>query len=188
MKPARVQDRFFFAVVPPVETAERIAAHARAMGLKRARVTADRLHMTLAITKDFDQGECPPAYVETLLRAGRRIAAAPFEMMLGKIVVGKESILAQPGEGHAGGKAVYDCIAQAMAGMRAPLRPKVRYSPHMTLSYDTALTSRGLRMLGFGWQVTEVLLIHSLVGLHRHEVLDRWPLVPPPVRQASFAF
>jgi 2'-5' RNA ligase len=25
--------------------------------------------MTLAITKDFDQGECPPAYVETLLRA-----------------------------------------------------------------------------------------------------------------------
>ena len=81
--------------------------------------------MTLAITKDFDQGECPPAYVETLLRAGRRIAAAPFEMMLGKIVVGKESILAQPGEGHAGGKAVYDCMRAGHGGDAGAVAPQV---------------------------------------------------------------
>ncbi|ODU70275.1 MAG: hypothetical protein ABT11_08600 [Novosphingobium sp. SCN 66-18] len=188
MKPKRVQDRFFFAVLPPDETAARIAAHARAMGLKHSLVTADRLHMTLAITDDFEKGECPPAYVETLLRAGERIAAAPFAMTLGKVAVGEKSILAQPAEGRAGGKAVYDCIAQAMAGMRAPLRDGGRYSPHMTLSYDTDVKSRGLRKLGFRWQVTEVVLIHSMVGLHRHVVLNRWPLVAPLQRQASFAF
>lgn len=183
-----ILDRFFFAVLPPAETAGRIAAYARALGLMHAPVTAERLHMTLAITDDFKQGKCPAAYVETLLRAGERIAAPPFAMTLGRLAVGTKSVLALPGEGRTGGKTVYDCITQAMAAMRAPLRARARYSPHMTLSYDEAVKPGGLRKLDLGWLVTEVVLIHSVVGLHRHEVLNRWPLVEPPVRQASFAF
>jgi 2'-5' RNA ligase len=49
------------------------------------------------------------------------------------------------------------------------------YTPHMTLLYDPRyLAAREVTPVE--WTAREFVLIHSLIGKARYEVLGRWPL------------
>ncbi|QCI95032.1 2'-5' RNA ligase family protein [Novosphingobium sp. EMRT-2] len=179
-------DRFFFALLPPPDLAGDIVAFGRGLGLRRSAVQAERLHLTLAITDDFPFG-ADGDVTQRLLEAGARVAVAPFVVRLDRIVQGPRSVMLLPGKGRRDGKGVFAALAPAMAGLNVPLRAGWGYSPHMTLSYD--LDHRfGSKPAGgpapaFEWIATELALVRSLVGLHRHQVLARWPLVAAPAAQ-----
>lgn len=49
--------------------------------------------------------------------------------------------------------------------------------PHVTLAYGQA-SGDAVRIDPIDWPVTELLLVRSIRGAGRHEVLHRWPLAP----------
>lgn len=51
-------------------------------------------------------------------------------------------------------------------------------TPHMTLLYD-GLVLPATEVEPVAWTAREFVLIHSFVGLGRHDVLGRWPLKGP---------
>jgi 2'-5' RNA ligase len=175
--PQACLDRFFFALKPPELLARSIAEFGRSFGGEWIR--PDRLHMTVAISGDYRA--YPSAYVETLLRVGDRIAAAPCRVKLRQLVQSEQSLLLLPDTSDRPFREIYDCIDGGMRGARAPLRRNVGYAPHMTLSYRDALPFQR-RIDGFAWDADEVLLIHSLVGRTKHRCLKSWKLAgsPPP--------
>lgn len=170
-----MRDRFFFALRPPIDLARRIAAFAAqfADDGDSYRIPADRLHLTVAITNDFP--DYPAAFVETLLRVGDRVAAAPLTVRLDQLVRGARSVLLLPAVGQPELRALHRSIADGMASARAPLRDGTGFSPHMTLFYQGGAPLQR-RVKPFAWHADELVLIHSLLGRTRHEVLRRWPL------------
>ena len=63
--------------------------------------------------------------------------------------------------------------ALVAAGMVA--RPEPHFTPHLTLLYDDIpLAPQPIEPVG--WCVAELLLVRSLLGRSRHEVLARLPL------------
>ena len=175
-------DRFFFAVRPPPSLACRIAAFGEVLGGNAPRVSANRLHVTVAVSDDFEG--YPAGFVEILLRVGGRVASAPFRIALDRVLSGKRAVFLMPTAKCPDLKALYQAIADGMASARAPLRKGVGFSPHMTLFYrDNAALDFPLPRLE--WKVSELLLIHSLVGLTRHETLASWPLIPREQDQHS---
>jgi RNA 2',3'-cyclic 3'-phosphodiesterase len=60
-----------------------------------------------------------------------------------------------------------------LAGL--PLRRGVRFNPHITLSYQHGNPFEE-QIDSFSWLAEEFLLIHSHIGLTRHDVVGRWPL------------
>lgn len=175
-------DRFFFALRPPRPLANRIAAFAAELAGDSYRITADRLHLTVAISDDFPL--YPGPFVETLLRVGDRVAAAPFAVRLDRLVRGHRSVLLLPAVGQPELRALYQGIAEGMAAARAPLREGTGFSPHMTLFYRGG-SPIDRRVTAFEWFAEELVLIRSLVGLTRHETLRSWPLRAPQPAQYS---
>lgn len=58
-----------------------------------------------------------------------------------------------------------------------PLHRKSGLHPHVTLGH--AACGPGRMAISLPWFPAELLLIESEVGLTRHNVLARWPLLPP---------
>lgn len=67
-----------------------------------------------------------------------------------------------------------------------PMHRKSGLRPHVTLGH--APCPFQLRRIGIEWFPAELLLIESEVGLSKHNVLGRWPLLPPRQGQFAFAF
>lgn len=173
---APLKHRYFFALLPDVVTARRIHAFAERIFGAKGLIRADRLHVTLAITPDFDVPD--PTLVEILLRAGASVAAAPFDLELGRLSGGQRSVALRPACRVAPLQQLQARIADAMAKQGAAMRPGWRFSPHVTLVYrEGDNVSRAIE--GFGWPVRGFVLIESLVGLTRHERLGCWPLHAP---------
>ena len=63
-----------------------------------------------------------------------------------------------------------------------PLHRKSGLHPHVTLGH--AACGPGRMPISLPWYPAELLLIESEVGLTRHNVLARWPLLPPRQRVA----
>ncbi len=175
-------DRFFFAVRPPSSLASRIAAFGEVLGGNAPRVSAERLHVTVAVSDDFEG--YPAEFVEILLRVGGRVASSPFRIALDRLLSGNRAVFLVPTAKCPELKAVYQTIADGMASARAPLRQGVGFNPHMTLFYrDHARLDFPVPRLE--WTASELLLIRSLVGLTRHETLATWPLTPREPDQHS---
>lgn len=174
--------RFFFALRPPERLAHGIAAFADEIAEDGYRITARRLHVTVAITQDYD--ERPDYLVDTMLRVGEAITSAPCPLRLDRLVQGNTAVLLMPGPGHAELRALHRAIADGMASARAPLRKGASFSPHMTLLYRKG-APLDRRIAGFEWTAQELELIHSHVGRRWHETLGRWPL--RAVQPAQFA-
>ncbi len=173
-------DRFFFALRPPGPEARRIAAFAERLEEGGRRVRWEHLHMTLAITDDFE--DYPYDLVKALRRVGDRVAAAPFDLVLGQLSGGNRSTALRPQHGVPGLKALQGTIADRMREGGVPMRREWRYSPHVTLFYrNGAPFSRPVAE--FGWHVEELFLIRSHVGRTRHDVLGHWPLRAPEIAQ-----
>lgn len=167
--------RYFFALLPDEVTGRRIHAFAeRELGGKGL-MRPERLHVTLALTADFDAPY--PALAAALRRAGDAVAAAPVPLVLDRLSAGQRTAALRPAHDIPALRALQAEIARAMAREGVPMRRDWRFSPHVTLAYrDGEPVQR--RSEDFGWTARDFVLIESLVGLTRHCLLARWPLEP----------
>ncbi|NUO73845.1 MAG: RNA 2',3'-cyclic phosphodiesterase [Frateuria sp.] len=174
-------DRLFFAVMPPVPLAQRIAALAQELrerlALRGKPRPTSHLHVTLHHLGDF--AGVPQRLVESACAAAAGVALVPFEGSFDRV----GSFAGRAGKNpfvllgnHAGG---------GMAGLHATLgtrlaaaglvRRERAFVPHVTLLYD-ARTVAPQPVETLAWPVHEFLLIHSLLGRTEYRVLGRWPL------------
>jgi 2'-5' RNA ligase len=169
--------RYFFALMPDEVTARRIHAFAEGQFGEKGIMRTDRLHVTLAITADFNAAY--PALAEALCRAGDAVAAAPFDLLLEQLSRARETAALRPAHGLPPLRALQDSIARAMAAQGVPMRPDWRFNPHVTLMYRKGDPMLPRPVENFGWAVREFVLVESLVGLTRHNVIGRWTLSTP---------
>jgi hypothetical protein len=79
----------------------------------------------------------------------------------------------------------YSALVRWVAGRGlAPLHRKAGLRPHITLGYESCRVDPF--NLAIGWVPDALLLIESEVGRSRHNLLGRWPLLPP--RQGVLPF
>ena len=107
-------------------------------------------------------------------------AAAPFQVTLNHVATfrgGDPPPLVLLGdEGVIGAELLHTAIHRALVtGSMAPRRePKVW--PHVSLLWDRSAIPRTF-VEPIGWTAREFVLLDSLYGEGRHEVLGRWPLL-----------
>lgn len=166
--------RYFFALLPDAMAARRIQAFAERQFGEKGLMRADRLHVTLAITADFNAAY--PALAEALRRAGDMVAAAPFDLALDQLSRTRETAALRSAHGLPPLRALQEAIARAMAAQGVPMRPNWRFNPHVTLMYRKGDPLLLRPVENFGWAVREFVLIESLVGATRHNQLGRWSL------------
>ncbi|MGE4410203.1 MAG: 2'-5' RNA ligase family protein [Sphingobium sp.] len=172
-------DRFFFAIRPDAETAAAINAFVAREVPEGRRLPLAHQHVTLALTEDF--ADYPAGVVERLVLAGEEVKAASFEMRLTCLSASRHSVALCLERLEPSLIALQRAIAAAMTRQGVAMREGWRFNPHQTLCYrkGEAFT----RMVeGFTWHVREFVLVRSLVGLSRHELVGCWPLGSSGVR------
>lgn len=165
--------RFFFAIRPDEATALRIDTFAAAQVPDGRRLKLDHQHVTLALTADFK--EYPDAVVAQLLLAGGEVKAEAFDLTLDRLSANRRVAVLCPEQVIQSLYALQRAIVTAMARHDVPMRDRWRFSPHQALCYRKG--DPFIRPVeGFCWRAGEFVLVQSLVGLSRHEVIGRWPL------------
>lgn len=173
--------RLFYALRPAPMARNLIGVQRDQLGLADALVENDRLHITLGITEDFDHR--PDAAARRLVAIGEQIAAAPIPMKLDRVSAGGDSIALRPSR-KIDGLAELGRQLQRELTRATLLRKGWDFHPHVTLLYRKGSPfTRTIEPIG--WDAIDFVLIHSILGAHRHIELGRWPLI---ARQAAFAF
>jgi RNA 2',3'-cyclic 3'-phosphodiesterase len=168
-----VLHRLFFGVLPPPFIAAEMAALPAAMGWDRKPNRVDRLHMTLALTEDFP--EMPPQVIDAFVEIGNTISAEPFRLVFDRAIASKSLLLLFPSEPLLPVEQFRQNLVEAIAAAGLPLRKGVQFNPHITLSYQKG-EPFDQPIGSFIWLAEEFVLIHSHVGLTRHDVDGRWKL------------
>jgi 2'-5' RNA ligase len=172
--------RFFFALYPDADTAERICrlAHGyrRRQGLSGWPMTAERLHLTLNPVhagRELDDRE-----VAWVIEAAARVTRPSFLVGLDHIVSwrgGPRPLVLVGQDGTIGVEMLQAAIHLALRQAGLARRPRRELRPHVTLLRDEAETPT--EFVGpVRWRVREFSLVHSPHGESRHEVLGRWAL------------
>jgi 2'-5' RNA ligase len=167
-------DRLFFALRPTLDAAVRIHALAlrfgEVYGLTGKPLALENLHLTLCFLGEFDG--VPPPLLARVEAMGQQLHAAPFELAFDRVMSFERRhdpplVLCRE-----------DACAQ-LDELRRQLGvdPVESFKPHVTLRYDRRKIPLQ-EVARISWIATEVLLIRSLIGHGRHEVLGRYPLPP----------
>ena len=176
-KRIKVAHRFFFALYPPPilarQTVEAMSPFAEGARMMRP----ERLHVTLDILNDY--AEWPDEIVPALVAAGSAVAAAPFEVTLDTVSGGAHTVALRSRLNNAPLNRLHRSIAAARTGLGVDGRYGYAFSPHMTLAYRKG-ASVNRPVAPITWLAEEFVLIHSLIGQTRHEVIARWPLNGAP--------
>ena len=180
-------DGLFFAVLPDANTAGGIAKLAQQIcgeaRPKRKPFAAKRLHVTLQHLGNF-AGGLPQGRVDAAIKAAASIRMEPFSVEFDHV----SSFAPKPqpgpwvlrgGEGVVGLHTLHEALVLALQnagfGHRAALPNASHFTPHVTLAYGMPwIAARPVDAAG--WNVRELVLIHSLLGRTRHVALARWPL------------
>jgi 2'-5' RNA ligase len=169
-----LRERYFFALRPPLTDARRAAVLAEQLGAGWKVQAAKRLHVTLAITGDFDGHRADVR--ERLVRAGERIAVEPFLLTLDMQSISHRSAALRPAKAIKGLTALHRAIRAQWPSALVPMRGGWSFSPHMTLAYREGNPPSVRPVTPFEWQADRVVLIRSLIGRTQHETLGDWPL------------
>jgi 2'-5' RNA ligase len=180
-------DGLFFAVLPDANTAGSIAKLAQQIcgeaRSKRKAFAARRLHVTLQHLGNF-AGGLPQGRVDAAIKAATSVRMEPFSVEFDNV----SSFAPKPrpgpwvlrgGEGVVGLHTLHEALVLALQkagfGDRAALPNAGHFNPHVTLAYGMPwIAARPVDAAG--WNVRELVLIHSLLGRTRHVALARWPL------------
>lgn len=164
--------RLFFALLPPASAKRPIGEQASACAGDK-RVPADRLHMTLGITEDFDG--FPQEAADRLRELAEGIVAAPVAMTLEKISARGSVVVLLPRRPVA---ALCDLQDKIEAGMlrRGLLRAGWKFNPHVTLTYRHRGLPFSAKIEPIRWESHDFVLIGSHIGKGLHDQLGRWPL------------
>ncbi len=175
-----VLHRLFFALKPPQRQSRLIGLVRDAVPEEHTPVTNDRLHMTLAITNDYRRLD--EALVDRMKAIGDTIQGEPVPVRLDRLVGSMDAVTLRP-TGQPRELADLQRQLGRLSDYWGITRTGWSYSPHVTLLYwQSQPFFRPVDQIE--WQAEELLLIQSLVGATRHNILARWPLVQ---RQQSLA-
>ncbi|MGK6306530.1 2'-5' RNA ligase family protein [Variovorax sp. DT-64] len=176
-------DRLFFALLPDapaIARIERLIADLRHdHGLKGRALGTSRFHVTLLHLGAFPG--LPRELIDAACAAAQALAVIPtFKVGFDRVgsfsrrpsnmplvLLGEEGVIAA--------KAFRQTLCKAMARAGEDDGGAAQYTPHLTLLYDdTHVARRAIEPIT--WTVNEFVLVRSLIGQGRHEVLARWPL------------
>jgi len=179
---ARVRHALYFMIKPEQHAAQAANALMTALqsrhGLHGNAVAPDRQHVTLHNLGEYD--ELPEDLVAQALRAGAAVELEPFDVefdrALGWGSAAKLLALGSGGWRARGVKGLQGAVAEAMVDVGLGRFVRSSFHPHISLLYgDKSLPVEPI--VPIGWTVSELLLVHSVVGLQEHRVLGCWPLV-----------
>jgi 2'-5' RNA ligase len=166
----------FFAALPDDPVARRAHRLAGALaGRHRLRgrpLRPERLHVSLC---KVGMSPAPPSakVVDLARRIGERVAPPPFKVTFDRVQSWRRSngpVVLVGGEDRVVG---LNWLGHALAEAQG-MKPR-RFVPHVSLIWSPdVLPERAVEP--FSWMVREFVLIHSIHGEGRHEVLGRWPL------------
>jgi 2'-5' RNA ligase len=178
----RSTDGLFFAILPDISAAARIAQLARhlrgELGLKGEPFALERLHISLHYLGDYEG--IPPGIVAAAHEAAATVAMPRFDIAFNRAMsfsgkVGNLPFVLCGDDGGAGLMMLHQRLGTAIrnAGLWRWVKP--HYTPHMTLLYDAdRVIGRAVETVR--WTAREFVLVHSLHGRNRYVVLARWPL------------
>jgi RNA 2',3'-cyclic 3'-phosphodiesterase len=176
---ASPQHRVFFALQPNAEAADRIERLAadlrRRHGLKGRPTPASRLHLSLNFVGSF-RGPPTRAVMEKAASLADKVSEGAFVVTLNHAESWKSETLVLLGdEGVIGAERLHTAIHKALArGSMAPRRePPI--SPHVSLLRDKAEVPKTF-VEPISWTAREFVLLDSVLGEGRHEILGRWTL------------
>lgn len=179
---AKPTDRLFFAVLPDAPaTAQSVAVTDTlfgAHGLSGRRLSPRTLHVTLHHVGDF--AGLPNDVVARATAAGEALRHAPVMVRFDKagsfvrrhrtlplVLRGSGQVIPLIAFQHA--------LGEAMARQGFRHVPVAHYTPHMTLLYDPRYVE-AREVTPVEWMARDFVLIRSVIGKARHEVLGRWGL------------
>lgn len=182
-EPPRPTDRLFFALFPTQDAAGRIADLALRLrgehGLSGTPLQAQRFHITLHHLGDY--AGLPPDVVALARQAGQALALPPFEITFDRVASfsGHPSkrpfVLRGTDDDLAALTAFQQTLGTAMRKVGLGRRVDVRFTPHVTLLYDSRLVAEQ-PVAPIHWIADELVLVHSLLGQTRYVPLARWTL------------
>jgi 2'-5' RNA ligase len=175
--PEPLEHRVFFAARPDELTGARMARFtsrlAQEQPLRGRPMHRSRLHATVGMVGIWP--EAPPAdAIDLARRIGAQIAMRPFKVTFKRLQSWRRSngplVLVGDDDEVIGLNSLHDALYETCG-----LRAEPYFCPHISLiwSRDSA-PERAVEP--FSWMVREFVLIHSVYGQGRHEVLGRWPL------------
>jgi 2'-5' RNA ligase len=168
-------DRLFLAIVPPAEVAERIGRLTRHLkighGLAGKPLRAEHLHVTLCHLVD---GVGVPADVVAMATERASATAMPsFKVGFDRVGSFRNGAFVLHGdESLIGLEILQQRLSDSLDGRPRQARG---FTPHMTLLRDAhRVPDHDIEPIE--WQVTDVVLVHSLLGRTTHRHLARIPL------------
>jgi 2'-5' RNA ligase len=182
MEPVCPTDRLFVAAIPDADTASRINRFAWRQrqwhGLKGRPMDAHLLHVTLWLVGD-DVRAPPPRLVEELVRRLASIEMPPFRVSFDRLMSFRNGALVLcGGDGVAGLEMLHEHLKAAMVVDGTRRTPA--FTPHMTLLRDRRHVLADEVEPTVDWTVSELVLVHSLLGRTTQRHVARLPLASPP--------
>lgn len=175
-----VSDRLFYALLPDVESAGQIVEFARRLRAdhhpRGALIPSERLHVTLAFLGDF--AGLPKGIVSSALAAGEQLDETPFDVTfdrLQKFGHDKQAVVLRGEEVAAGVNEFRRRLVGAMRRQGLKLAGPPGFTAHITVMYDDGPIVEE-QVAPVSWKAKEFVLVRSLIGKSRHEILGRWPL------------
>jgi RNA 2',3'-cyclic 3'-phosphodiesterase len=170
-------DGLFLAVLPEAQARPRIEGTARQLyschRLKGKLLAPDRYHISLFSFGEHDG--LPLRLVSEVMKATTAIEVSPFDVKFDRAMSfcgsKQRPLVLCGGDGVAKLIALQHVIAVAMQRARLG-RARQPFFPHMTLLYDkNGINEKSIERVG--WTVTELVLIHSLLGRRQYIPLDK---------------
>jgi len=175
-------NRLFFAVLPDAAATAQASAITDALfsahGLSGRRLDGKRLHISL-----HHLGDYAGLPVELLARAqavGDGLRHAPVAIRFDRAGSFVRRHRTLPLVLRGGGQVIpliafQHALGLAMARQGFRHAPSSHYTPHMTLFYDQRYVA-ACEVPAVEWTARDFVLIRSLIGKSRYEVMGRWPL------------
>ena len=174
---ARATHKVFLALKPDASAAgqaeERTLQFINEYRLAGTPLRPENLHISLPLI--FEGDEVPNGIAESVSARVQAIRMPPFEIVLDVAMtfrLPKQQVLVLSTGGSIAN--IYTLTRQLiMAGGAKATGGS--FNPHMSLLYTDQLV-RKQSIEPVRWTVREFVLVHSFVGLGRHDTMARWPL------------
>jgi len=174
--------KLYFALQPPAETAQQALRVLRSLrpaeGFTAQALPAERLHVSLNWVGGFQR---PPApVIGKACEVAASVSARPFDVAFNRVGTWTSGDSPWPlvlwgDEGVIGAEGLHTAIHRAMVRTGMAPRREPQIVPHLTLLRDRAVMPEAF-IDPIRWTVREFVLIHSLHGKGRHDVVGRFPL------------
>jgi RNA 2',3'-cyclic 3'-phosphodiesterase len=177
-------ERLFFGVRPSAEMAGHLWQFAErfidGLSLKERRINRECLHISLHHISDDARLRTQTIYAAGL--AAKAVSMSSFEIKL-HVALGFEPPPSPDGRSRkrplvllGDGERLFELHRRLGAAMRKNgLRARGDFVPHMTLSFGSKpISMRAIEPIHL--MAKEFVLVHSELGLARHNTIDRWPL------------